>query len=377
MVPYPVPTLLIGTGGYASFYVRNILQTDQTDVRLAGTVDPTTDGIPDSDVPHWGSLADFFNDASADLAIISSPPMFHEQQIRECLEAGCHVLCEKPLFPNPGPVESVAGLRDRVARAVGVGFQWSFTSTILDLKADILAGTFGAPLHARGLVLWPRSFAYHQRNSWAGRIDDDRGNPINDSVLFNATAHHFHNLTFLLGPQTDRGARVRNLHAETYRAYDIENFDTVALRGETDTGIPLAYYASHAGDINHSPIFEIAFENATVGMDEGEHGWEIVANFADGTSAVRGNPDSERARKIAVMAAAARGESDVPCTIETVLPHLHAVQDVRDFGAPTPFPAQALQRDEERVWKPGLDDDLRTCYDQMALPAELGFEWTR
>lgn len=371
----PVSVVLVGTGGYASFYIKHMLNGEQRDVKLVATVDPTTDGIPDSGIPHWSSLSDCLSEGDAELVIISSPPMFHEAQIREALAAGRHVLCEKPLAPTPSPLADLIAARDRAGLQVGVGFQWSFSRTILQLKQDILDGVFGKPLSAQAMVLWPRSFEYYGRNSWAGRVDDDQGNPINDSVLFNATAHHFHNLTFLLGPRIDRGTMVRDIRAETFRAYDIENYDTVALRGVTESGVPFGYYASHAGEINHSPVFRIEFENAVVGMEEGENAWAIMAHFADGSQKVYGNPDKERHSKIAVMAAAARSEQAVPCTLETVAPHLHAVQTVRDVAETRQFPPAMIQRDEKHRWVAGLDADMRRCFEEKALPSELGCDW--
>lgn len=371
----PVAAILVGTGGYASFYIKHILETDQTDVRLVGTVDPTTDGLDGTGIPHWKSLPKCLSNAESELVIISSPPMFHAEQIRQALETGRHVLCEKPLAPTPAPVADLAALRDRLGLQVGIGFQWSFSRPILDLKADILSGVFGAPLSAQAMVLWPRSFEYFQRNSWAGRITDDRGNPINDSVLFNATAHHFHNLTFLLGADVNRSAAVRDVRAETFRAYDIENFDTVALRGTTDSGVPLGYYASHAGEVRHSPVFRLAFEKGTVAMEEGENSGDVIATFADGTSKNYGNPETDRHRKITVMAAAVRGNAEVPCTLETVVPHLQTVEAVRENAPPRPFPAEFVQRDEKHLWVPGLDTDMRRCFENLALPGELQCPW--
>ncbi|MFW6367120.1 MAG: hypothetical protein ACOC0L_00490 [bacterium] len=179
----------------------------------------------------------------------------------------------------------------------------------------------------------------------------------------------------MLGAETNRSAAVRDIRAETFRAYDIENFDTIALRATTESGVPFGYYASHAGEVRHSPVFRIDFEKGAVAMEEGEKSSDVIATFADGTSKNYGNPESDRHRKITVLAAAVRGKAEVPCTIETVAPHLHAVEAVRKLAPPRNFPAEFVQRDEKHLWVPGLDDDMRRCFENQALPSELQCPW--
>lgn len=45
----------------------------------------------------YTSLSDFAKDAKFDIAYIATPAECHYQDIKVCLEAGCNVLCEKPI----------------------------------------------------------------------------------------------------------------------------------------------------------------------------------------------------------------------------------------------------------------------------------------
>jgi hypothetical protein len=68
-----------------------------------------------------------------------------------------------------------------------------------------------------------KSDAYYQRSFWSGRIKDDNGNWILDSVASNATAHYIHNMFYVLGNEVDKSAVPVEVAAELYRANNIEN----------------------------------------------------------------------------------------------------------------------------------------------------------
>ena len=136
--------------------------------------------------------------------------------------------------------------RDEAGKLVAIGYQWSFSSPIQRLKRDILAGGLGAPRRLRSVCLWPRDEVYYTRNDWAGRQRAADGSWILDSPVNNAMAHDLHNMLYLLGPSIDRSAQPVEIVAELYRANDIENFDTAALRVRTTSGAEVLFYGSHA-----------------------------------------------------------------------------------------------------------------------------------
>jgi hypothetical protein len=55
-----------------------------------------------------------------------------------------------------------------------------------------MKGMLGRPKRLKTLVLWPRDFAYYNRNDWAGKKTDQNGRPVLDSVAHNATSHFLH-----------------------------------------------------------------------------------------------------------------------------------------------------------------------------------------
>jgi predicted dehydrogenase len=69
----------------------------------------------------YSDYADAINDPRVDAVIIAVPPKFHLNLTLQALDAGKHVLVEKPAYPTIGDYEVVRAARDRANRVVLVG----------------------------------------------------------------------------------------------------------------------------------------------------------------------------------------------------------------------------------------------------------------
>ncbi|MDB5326335.1 MAG: oxidoreductase domain protein, partial [Phycisphaerales bacterium] len=293
---------LMGIGGYGRIYVKPLLDAalcDKHGVQLIAGVDPVPGASQDigslreRDIPVYLTAAELYTKHRPEVVVLASPLQYHAQQTIEALAHGCHVLCEKPLCVTIEQARQMKAAKDRSANQVAIGYQWSFSPAIQTLKADILAGDFGAPRRCKSLVLWPRDEVYYTRNGWAGRRATAAGLPVMDSPLNNACAHFLHNLLYLLGPRTDRSAMPSTVAAELYRANAIETFDTCAVRARVAGDVEVLTIFSHATAEVREPVFEMEFDRATVTYtaDRGRDG-RLIATFRDGTRRDYGRPSS-------------------------------------------------------------------------------------
>lgn len=377
----PVTVVLVGIGGYGEVYLSALLDESQgARCSIVGAVDPHPENctrlteLEARAVPLHPSLEDFYRTETADLAVISSPIHLHGDHVCQALSGGSHVLVEKPAAAVTADVDAMIEARDRAGRFVAVGFQWSYARSILDLKQDILAGRFGAPLSARSLTLWPRTESYYSRNDWAGRSRDPAGRWILDSPANNAMAHDLHNMLFLLGPQMDRSAEPVHVAARLARANDIETFDTVAARVKTVSGAELLFLASHAVREEESmePRFVLEFEDATVSFP-GE-GAPITARFRDGDVVEYPSPKgTSQVAKLWVCVEALTGEPDIVCGLETARPHTACIEAIEESGtAPHVFPAESVHVSDTAGgrlhWVRGLAAALERSYEFGGWP---------
>jgi UDP-N-acetyl-2-amino-2-deoxyglucuronate dehydrogenase len=101
---------------------------------------------------------------------ICTPPFIHLQQSVEALQAGKHVLCEKPVVPNLAALDEIATAERRAGHIFSGVFQSRFGRGAQQVKALIERGRFGRLLLGFTQTLWMRDAAYYGvwwRGSWA------------------------------------------------------------------------------------------------------------------------------------------------------------------------------------------------------------------
>jgi predicted dehydrogenase len=69
----------------------------------------------------FSSYTDAIRSADTDAVVVAVPPRFHLELTLQALDAGKHVLVEKPAFLRMADYEQVRGVRDRTGRVVLVG----------------------------------------------------------------------------------------------------------------------------------------------------------------------------------------------------------------------------------------------------------------
>ena len=381
-----VDVLLVGIGGYGRLYLDALRKPARKDrVRICAVVDPMAEQSPRwpalaaAGVPRFDTIQAFLKEGGqADLAVISSPIGFHAEQSCAALAAGMNVLCEKPMA---GRAEDAFRMRDAVAdsgRFLEIGYQWSFSETIQRLKADVLAGRFGAPLRAKTWVAWPRGADYYGRNGWLGRIRDDGGRWVCDSPANNATAHFLHNMLYLLGPATGRSAVPVSVTAECYRANAIESFDAACCRVETREDVDIRFFTAHCVRNVIGPVVRFVFEEATV--DYVKPG-EFVATFADGRKESYGDPERHTMRKLDHCLARVRtpGNGVSLCGPDAAIAQTLCI-DTMQKAPVRPFDPQRLESESinngtQRLYVPGLEDAMRRGFDEERLFSEMKMPW--
>lgn len=189
---------IVGTGGIAAVHADNLARTGGRAELVAacdvdqGRLDSFAEkhGIPGT----YLTLADLLEEAQPDIVHLCTPPMFHIDQALECLEAGVHVLSEKP------PALSLADF-DRLETAQAKGgaqfscvFQHRFGDASAAARQLIGGPGFGRALVARCDTLWYRPDSYWDL-PWRGTWNAEGGGPTMGHGI-----HQFDLLLHLLGP---------------------------------------------------------------------------------------------------------------------------------------------------------------------------------
>lgn len=383
----PVSVVLVGISGMGLHYLITLLEEFSPDaIELQVLVDPFPEKseryseVISRGIPVFSSLNEFYESgSSAELVVISSPIHFHVPQSCEALRHGSHVLCEKPLGATIQEAQRLIRKRDAALRWVRIGYQWSYSEAIQALKKDILEGKLGKPVRLKSLYLWPRDESYFQRNNWAGKKKDEGGNWILDSPANNAMAHYLHNMFYVLGERIDTSAQPMKVTAELYRAYPIDNYDSVAARVHTKEGVELLFYASHSTSEERGPMFTYEFEYAKVTYDE--YSDDIIATAHQGEETHYGSPEAGHPfHKLFDAVEAVREPKPILCGPEAASSQILCINGIQEsFPEIMTFPESMIHHDVEKNSRSvkGLSEALYDCYQRDILPSEAGFSWAR
>lgn len=382
-MPKTTNVVLVGLGGYGSFYVNAVLdKAAGRNIKVVGAVDPFADrckrlaDLREAGIPLYDTLEQFYARDTAELVTIATPIHLHCPMVCQALEHDSNVLCEKPLGATIQEARQMIDARDDAGRFVAIGYQWSYSKAVQDLKADIRAGRLGRPKAAKTITLWPRDKTYYGRSGWAGMLRDAQGRWILDSPVNNATAHYLHNMFYLLGPAVDRSAFPVRVTAELYRANPITNYDTGAMRCTTDSGVEICYYASHAVCQTHGPEMIMTLEEATVAF--GGRNSRMIATFRNGATKDYGDPFADAENKLWCSVEAARGEKGkVLCPPEAASAQTLCINGMAEsMPRIVEFPRDLLRKTGEGekivTYVDGLDSALKRCYLEGKVPSEIG-----
>ena len=147
---------VIGVGGIAGTHMPGWAASPHVEV-IAGA-----DLSPDA-LEAWSTKwnvpitttksEDLINDPAIDIIDICTPNSYHAPLTIAALEAGKHVICEKPLAPTPADVQAMIDARDKSGKMLMTAQHFRFQGRSKAMKAEINTGVLGDIYHARSWML--------------------------------------------------------------------------------------------------------------------------------------------------------------------------------------------------------------------------------
>jgi predicted dehydrogenase len=102
-----------------------------------------------------------------DLVSVCTPNAFHAPMAIAAMEAGCHVLCEKPMATSVADAEKMIATAERTGRKLTLGLHNRFRSDVQVLKRMVDAGELGPIYYTKGS--WWRRGGIPGYGSWFTR----------------------------------------------------------------------------------------------------------------------------------------------------------------------------------------------------------------
>ncbi len=243
---------IIGAG--AGVFRRHLAALEQLREQIVALVDmhtfPGAQRAQALHCPFYEDYHEMLREVKPDMAVILTPPFLHASLTIACLQAGCHVLVEKPMALHVMEAEEMIATARACQRLLGVVFQQRLRPEVLAAKALLEAGQLGQLQHVEAMVSCPRPAAYYRAKKWRGTWAGEGG-----GVLMNQAPHSLDLLCYLVGMPVRAVAWThRQLHA-------IEAEDSVQAMLEWPDGVPGSFAASTAW--TSGEVAEPASEQAT------------------------------------------------------------------------------------------------------------------
>jgi len=246
---------IVGTGAVAANHIE-AFNSEKERVELVAAMNPDAGKAQDfcrlHHIPHgYDSLTEMLAAEDLHLVHICSPPKVHLAQCIECLEAGVHVLCEKPMVASLDEQDQLQAAEARSGRYCSSVFQLRFGSGVQHLKNLIAAGTLGQPLLGICNTTWFRTADYYAV-PWRGKWHTEVG-----GVSLVMGIHLVDLLLWLYGPWQE----VRAIMTTLERDIEVENISMAHVRFESGAA---ASIVNSALSPRQETYLRLDFQKATV-----------------------------------------------------------------------------------------------------------------
>jgi predicted dehydrogenase len=189
-----------------------------------------------------------------DVVSIATPNKFHASLTIAALEAGCHVLCEKPMAMSAAEAREMLAAAEKAGKRLMINFSYRFSEQSQALKDRVDAGELGDVYFAR--TVWHRRRGLPRFGGWFGQKGLSGGGPLIDLGV-----HRLDLALWLMGypkPVWVMGSTYNPIATALAEQegvqYDVEDLAVALIRFEN--GATLEVEASWAANIKERELME-------------------------------------------------------------------------------------------------------------------------
>lgn len=221
----PVKAGLIGLGGIAQAYLEAFDRVGSCNLVAVTDLDPSrmnaaTEGRP---INGYASFDDMLaGEKDLEAVFICTPPNTHEDLTLKAVEAGLHVLCEKPLSTSVESADRMKAAAEKHNRILTMASKFRYVDDVLAAKELVDYGQIG------DVILFENAFTsfVDMSGRWNSNPDVSGG-----GVLIDNGTHSLDIARYFLGPISD----VRVIEGRRCQGLDVE--ETVTIFVKSDQGV--------------------------------------------------------------------------------------------------------------------------------------------
>lgn len=193
----PIGVAVLGTGFGAAVHIPALKYID--DVEIAAVVSRRADrakavadrhGIPIAST-DW---RDVINDPSVQAVVVATPPYLHHQMVIAAIEAGKHVLCEKPMARSLAEARDMVKLAQSARVVAMINHEFRYLPIRVRVKELIDEGYIGEP-HSVSMNIFRNTLADPNDQPFGWMMEQDKAG----GMLGASGSHYIDSLRWWLG----------------------------------------------------------------------------------------------------------------------------------------------------------------------------------
>lgn len=224
---------IIGTGNISHNHIQGYLEfTDRCQIVALVDIYPEKAeekkrhyGLTNAKV--YASHEEILGDTEIDVFDVCTPPYVHAEISINALNAGKHVLCEKPMAASLQECDAMISAAKESGKTLSIIAQNRFTDAFWRLKKVLDSGETGKVCHAQVDSFWWRGHSYYDL-WWRGTWEKEAG-----GCTLNHAVHHIDAIQWMLGFPSEVVSMITNAAHDNAEVEDLSaaifKYDTGAL----------------------------------------------------------------------------------------------------------------------------------------------------
>ncbi|MEA2012443.1 MAG: Gfo/Idh/MocA family oxidoreductase [Verrucomicrobiota bacterium] len=199
-----------------------------------------------------------------DIVTIAVPNFLHKPFTIAAFEAGCHVICEKPMAMNAQEAEEMIAVGNKFKKKLMINFSYRFSPEAYAMKKEVDNRILGKIYYAR--TIWHRRRGFPGFGGWFGQKKLSGGGPLIDLGV-----HRLDLALWLMGypePKWVMGSTYNHLGKKAAekdgKEYDVEDIAVALIKFKN--GATIEIEASCAANIKENEKMETRLLGTKGGM---------------------------------------------------------------------------------------------------------------
>ena len=223
---------VIGLGNMGSGHIRNFAEGRMPEIDITAIADidekkfaPMLELVPQAKC--FGTATELMHSGLVDAILICTPHYFHPPMAIEGLNAGLHVMSEKPAGVYTKQVRELIAVADKSDKTYAIMFNQRTNCIYRKVRELVQSGAYGEMKRVSWIITdWFRTQAYYESSAWRATWEGEGG-----GVMLNQCPHQLDLWQWICGMPT----KIRAICHEG-KWHDIEVEDDVTAYLEFDGG---------------------------------------------------------------------------------------------------------------------------------------------